>query len=118
MSALDASQPLVIETRRTRRAAADARRNASAVNCLRAAPESGERREDDARRPKEPQLPSRSEAELHVSFRHMPSAPRWNATFVAQLLGQAMPQRGAGPSGALAAYQPPSQTAPVCDRRL
>src|ERR1700761_233796 len=42
-----------------------------------------------------------------VPFRYGPEAPRLSAAFVAQLLGQVMPDTGQSPSGALAAYEEP-----------
>lgn len=53
-----------------------------------------------------------------VPFRHGPGAPRLTAAFVAQLLGQAMPDTEQRPSGALAAYEEPRLSALLCDRRL
>jgi hypothetical protein len=53
-----------------------------------------------------------------VPFRHGPEAPRLTAAFVAQLLGQVMPDTERRPSGALAAYEEPGRSALLCDRRL
>lgn len=53
-----------------------------------------------------------------VPFRYGPEAPLLAAAFVAQLLGQAMPDTEQQPSGALAAYKEPGRSALLCDRRL
>jgi hypothetical protein len=53
-----------------------------------------------------------------VSFRYGPEAPRLNAAFVAQILGQMMPDREPHMSGALAIYQDAPATALLCDRHL
>ena len=60
----------------------------------------------------------RSGAERDVSFRHSVKTPRLNAAFVAQLLGQTMPERAPQAS----ARSPPIIDRPrmalVCDRCL
>jgi hypothetical protein len=53
-----------------------------------------------------------------VPFRYGPEAPRLTAAFVAQLLGQIMPDTEQQPSGALAAYEEPGMSALLCDRHL
>ena len=59
-----------------------------------------------------------SGADPTVSFRYGPEAPRLNAAFVAQVLGQMMPDREPHLSGALAIYQDAPATALLCDRHL
>jgi hypothetical protein len=53
-----------------------------------------------------------------VPFRYGLEAPRLNAAFVAQLLGQMMPDRELHNSGALAIYEAAPVTAIFCDRHL
>jgi hypothetical protein len=53
-----------------------------------------------------------------VPFRYGPEAPRLAAAFVAQLLGQMMPNTEHRSSGALAAYEEPGVSALLFDRRL
>ena len=59
-----------------------------------------------------------SGTERNVPFRYGMDAPQWNAAFVAQLLGQVMPDREPRPSGALAAYDEIVPTAQLCDAHL
>jgi hypothetical protein len=53
-----------------------------------------------------------------VPFRYDLEAPRLNAAFVAQLLGQMMPDRGQGHVSVLAAYEDAPSSALVFDTRL
>jgi hypothetical protein len=53
-----------------------------------------------------------------VPFRYGLEAPRLNAAFVAQLLGQMMPDRAQRNSSALAVYEDMPATARFCDRQL
>jgi hypothetical protein len=53
-----------------------------------------------------------------VPSRYGMEAPQLNAAFVAQLLGQALPDRAPRPAGALAAYEEIVPTALLCDTRL
>jgi len=53
-----------------------------------------------------------------VPFRYGVEAPRLNAAFVAQLLGQMMPDREQGNCGALANYEVVAAPARFCDRQL
>lgn len=59
-----------------------------------------------------------SGADPTVSFRYGPDAPRLNAAFVAQILGQMMPDREPRMSGALSIYQDAPATALLCDRQF
>jgi hypothetical protein len=53
-----------------------------------------------------------------VPFRYALEAPRLNAAFVAQMLGQMMPDREHRNSGALAVYEDMPAPARFCDRQL
>ncbi|MEP6829987.1 MAG: hypothetical protein ABI963_06585 [Rhizomicrobium sp.] len=53
-----------------------------------------------------------------VPFRYASDAPRLDAAFVAQLLGQMMPDREHGHTGALAAYGEAPSSALIFDTRL
>ena len=53
-----------------------------------------------------------------VPFRYGLEAPRLNAAFVAQLLGQMMPDREPHNCGALAIYEGMPTTALFCDKHL
>jgi hypothetical protein len=53
-----------------------------------------------------------------VPFRYGPDAPRLDAAFVAQLLGQLMPDHQPGHAGMLAAYEETPSSAQVFDTRL
>jgi hypothetical protein len=53
-----------------------------------------------------------------VPFRHSPGVPRLDAAFVAQLLGQMMPDRAAGQARMLAAYEEPQSSAQIFDTEL
>jgi hypothetical protein len=53
-----------------------------------------------------------------VPFRYGQEAPRLNAAFVAQLLGQMMPDREPHNAGALAVYEGAPATALFCDKHL
>jgi hypothetical protein len=53
-----------------------------------------------------------------VPFRYGPKAPRLSAAFVAQLLGQMMPDLERDNSGALAVYRKAPAPALLCDQRL
>jgi hypothetical protein len=59
-----------------------------------------------------------SGADQAVSFRYSSEAPRLNAAFVAQLLGQMMPDSEPQLSGALAIYEGAPASALLCDRHL
>ncbi|MEO7053808.1 MAG: hypothetical protein ABI191_02445 [Rhizomicrobium sp.] len=54
----------------------------------------------------------------NVPFRYSLDAPRLNAAFVAQLLGQMMPDCAARNIGTLAAYEEASSSAQVFDTQL
>ena len=118
MSSIGADHPLIIETRRFKRAAAKPRENTLSVSGLCLDRHSGDREGKTSWRAPEAKSLSRPETEHAVPFRHGAQAPRLDSAFVAQLLGQVMPQSVARPSGALAAYQPPSLAARICDLRL
>jgi hypothetical protein len=62
--------------------------------------------------------PSQSGTDRLVPFRYSPDAPRLDAAFVAQMLGQLIPNREPGRSGALAAYQEMPEPALVFDAKL
>jgi hypothetical protein len=62
--------------------------------------------------------PYQSGADRPVPFRYGPEAPRLNAAFVAQILGQMMPDREPHTSDALAIYQNAPATALLCDWHL
>jgi hypothetical protein len=53
-----------------------------------------------------------------VPFRYALEAPRLNAAFVAQLLGQMMPDREQGRASVLTAYEDAPSSATVFDTRL
>ncbi len=53
-----------------------------------------------------------------VPFRYSADAPRLDAAFVAQLLGQIMPDRTTGPAHMLAAYEEPQSPAQIFDTEL
>jgi hypothetical protein len=59
-----------------------------------------------------------SGADPAVSFRYSSEAPRLNAAFVAQLLGQMMPDREPQLSGVLAIYEGAPASALLCNRQL
>lgn len=59
-----------------------------------------------------------SGTERGVPSRYGMQAPQLNAAFVAQLLGQVMPDHATHPAGALAAYEEIVTTALLCDTRL
>lgn len=118
MSPVGAAHSLIIETRRAARKRSEPAQNDKFINKLNTDLESGDRGDDSARDQRRLQGLYRSGAEHSVPFRHNIEAPRLNAAFVAQLLGQAMPQRGPQASGALAAYKQRRAGALICDRRL
>ncbi len=62
--------------------------------------------------------PSQSGTSGAVPFRDRFDAPRLDAAFVAQLLGQMMPARAQDHASVLAAYEEPSSSARVFDTRL
>jgi hypothetical protein len=62
--------------------------------------------------------PSHSGTDRLVPFRYSPDAPRLDAAFVAQMLGQLIPNREPGHSGALAAYEEMPEPALVFDEKL
>jgi len=53
-----------------------------------------------------------------VPFRYSPDAPRLDAAFVAQLLGQMMPDCTVGSAGTLAAYAETPSSAQVFDAQM
>ncbi len=53
-----------------------------------------------------------------VPFRYSFDAPRLDAAFVAQLLGQVMPDNASGPAHVLAAYEEPQSSAQIFDTAL
>ena len=53
-----------------------------------------------------------------VPFRYSPDAPRLDAAFVAQLLGQMMPDGTARNTGTLAAYEEAPSSAQIFDAQL
>lgn len=53
-----------------------------------------------------------------VPFRYSANAPRLDAAFVAQLLGQIMPHNASGPAHVLAAYEEPQSPAQIFDTEL
>jgi len=118
MSPVDGANSLIIETRRAARARTESRKNDKVINKLDIHLESRARGDDSARDQRRPQSLYRSGAEQDVPFRHSIRTPRLNAAFVAQLLGQAMPEQAAQSSGALAAYKQTRAPALTCDRRL
>ena len=60
----------------------------------------------------------RSSTEQAVPLRHGQQSLRLNASFIAQILGQAMDDAGEVSSGAFAAYDRPPSAARFCDRYL
>ena len=109
---------MIIQTRRTARARTDLSKNDRAINSLKTDLGSGDRKGDGfcgTRRPRNLFQPG---AEPGVPFRHSTDAPRFNAAFVAQLLGQVLPDTSRLHSDALAAYEPMPRTAYFCDRML
>ncbi len=60
----------------------------------------------------------RSGTDQVVPFRYGPDAPRLDAAFVAQLLGQMMAGREQDHASVLAAYEEPSSSVRVFDKRL
>lgn len=68
-----------------------------------------DRRKNAACQPRTPQT---------VPFRHNLDAPRLDAAFVAQLLGQMMPDRAPGQARMLAAYEEPQSPAQIFDTEL
>jgi hypothetical protein len=118
MSPVGTTNVLVIETRRTVRAKAAPLKNDRCVNSLGTDLGTPGRDGDNSQPTWRLRNLSRPVAERDVPFRHSASAPRLNAAFVAQLLGQAMPDNATSPSGARAAYEHGIAPAPVCDRRL
>ena len=118
MSPVGATHSLVIETRRTVRAKADALENDKPVNRLQADLETGDRKNDGSFDAKRPRNLCRPEAERDVPFRYSLGASRLDTAFVAQLIGQTMPERAARCSDVLAAYEQLPASALICDRRL
>ena len=53
-----------------------------------------------------------------VPFRYSPHAPRLDAAFIAQFLGQMMPDRAQGPAQRLAAYEEPRSPPQIFDTEL
>lgn len=118
MNPAGTANPLIIETRRTARAKADSLKNDKFINNLSTSLGTDDRGGGGARDARPPKSLYRSGAERDVPFRHSVRAPRLNTAFVAQLLGQAMPDRAPHSSGALAAYHQSPALALVCDRCL
>src|SRR5215469_4093412 len=118
MSPAGTHDGLIIETRRTVRAKSASLKNH--VNIRDLSSDLGATDGDDpgAFGASRPRNLSRPGADRDVPFRHSAGAPRLNAAFVAQLLGQATPDPAQPLSSALAAYQQGPAAAPVCDRRL
>jgi hypothetical protein len=61
---------------------------------------------------------SRSGTDLAVPFRYSAQAPRLNAAFVAQLLGQALPDHEPRQVDMRTVYQDAASAARLCDTRL
>lgn len=117
MSSVRAANPLIIETRRAARAKAEPFQNGKRINNLNADRDTGDRDSggsQDIRRPRRLSCP---DAECDVPLRHNENAPRLNAAFVAQLLGQRISETTPR-SDVLAAYEPMPATALICDRHL
>lgn len=111
-------QPPVCSTALVAAAKARASGKASPINSLHthlsddAYPEtrSGkDRRKNAACQPRTPEA---------VPFRYSPHAPRLDAAFIAQFLGQMMPDRAQGPAQRLAAYEEPQSPAQIFDTEL
>jgi hypothetical protein len=75
----------------------------------------GQTRRDD---PESSLESGQSQAGQTVPFRYSADAPRLNAAFVVQLLGQLMPDQERPGSYLLAAYGEMPARRPFCDRRL
>src|SRR6185312_11053239 len=118
MSPVGRAHSLVIETRRTVRAKAGSLQKPKPVNGLSGQRDPDHRDADGSWNGKRPLPLSRPDAERDVPFRYSAGAPRLVAPFAAQILGQALPQKGRQPSRVLAAYKPGSLPALLCDRRL
>ena len=118
MSPVGTATALVIETRRTARTKTTPSGNDIYINNLSADLGTAGRDGTGSRGAKQPRNLSRRGAERTVPFRHNAGAPTLNAAFVAQLLGQVMPDHARPLLRALAAYEPEFAPAMVCDRRL
>jgi hypothetical protein len=118
MSPVGPANPLIIETRRTARGKAELLKNDKFINNLNTGLGANDRGDDSSRDARRPKSLYRSGAERDVPFRHSVRTPRLNTAFVAQLLGQAMPERAPQSSDALAAYNQSPALALVYDRCL
>lgn len=118
MSPVGTNNGLVIETRRTVRTKTAPWKNDSCINSLGTDLSTPGRDGGNSQGTSRPRNLSRPGAERDVPFRHSAGAPRLNAAFVAQLLGQAMPDNATTPSSARAAYEHGITPALICDRRL
>ncbi len=118
MSPLGAANSMIIQTRRTARARVGASEKGILINSLKTGLDRGDRRSTGFETTANPRNLFQSGAGPGVSFRHGTDAPRLDAAFVAQLLGQVLPDTSRSRSDALAAYAPVSRMANVCDRML
>lgn len=118
MSPAGVGHRLIIETRRKARGKANSSENGISIIGLRGSGGESDPNCNDSRNACRSQNLSRRGAETDVPFRNSALAPRLDAGFVAQLLGQAMPDPARPFSGALAAYQQSPRRARLFDRRL
>ncbi len=118
MSPAGVGQKLIIETRRTARGNAGSAENPLSINGLQGGRCECDSGHADSRNAGRSRNLSHRGADADVPFRHSALAPRLDAGFVAQMIGQAMPDPARPFSGAVAAYQQAPRRVRLCDRSL
>ena len=118
MSSVGTANPVIIETRRAARANGKLSRKRLIISGLSADLGTGSDHSTGFRDAGRSRTLHQRGTERDVSFRHNTIAPRLEAAFVAQLLGQVMPDRTPRASSLLKAYEDAAAPAPLYDRRL